>query len=69
MAKKKTGSRWTEVTVFSKFLAIVLFILLPLLFFWFGMHMQKSIDEVRFSTPVIEQGNLMPQPTSSEQGF
>jgi hypothetical protein len=54
MAKAKKSSRLHEPTAFSKFLAMALFVLLPLFFFWFGMHFQKAIDEVRYQGSLYE---------------
>ncbi|OGH08476.1 MAG: hypothetical protein A2152_04020 [Candidatus Levybacteria bacterium RBG_16_35_6] len=54
MAKRKYSSRWREPTAFSKFLALMLFILLPLFFFWFGMQLQSSIDEVKCQGAMYE---------------
>jgi hypothetical protein len=65
MAKKKKSERWTKPTVFSKFLAIMLFILLPLVFFWFGMYLQKAIDQVScLNNNSVEK--IIPTPTVYE---
>jgi len=65
MAKKKSGSKWTQPTTFSKFLAMLLFILLPLFFFWFGMQLQSMVDTATFSTLVSDQQQVAgPTPTS-----
>ncbi|OGH04581.1 MAG: hypothetical protein A2W22_04935 [Candidatus Levybacteria bacterium RBG_16_35_11] len=63
MAKRKYNTRWREPTTFSKFLAIMLFILLPLFFFWFGMQLQKAIDEVKYQGALYETQDILKLPT------
>lgn len=46
MAKKKLPEWATTVTPFSKFLALILFITLPFLCFFFGMNYQQKIDKL-----------------------
>jgi len=68
MAKRRRSTRWHEQTTFSKFLAIMLFIILPLLFFWFGMQFQGAVDEVKYQGAlyVIPQ-DILQLPTSAPE--
>ena len=69
MAKKRTTSAWTTPTTFSKFLAIVLFILLPLFFFWFGMRLQSVMDSATFTTLIYDQQIAAPTTTPAPGQF
>jgi hypothetical protein len=68
MAKRK-ATRWNQPTTFSKFLAIMLFILLPLFFFWFGVHYQKAVDDIKYQGALyaIPQ-DLLQIPTTTPLG-
>lgn len=50
--KMKKGI-WTTVTPLSKTLAFVLFIALPILAFFYGMHVGFDLDEA-LSAPAVE---------------
>jgi hypothetical protein len=53
----------TTVTKFSKFLALVMFILLPFIGFFFGMAYQMQIDGVQKVSNPVNYPNPSPTPT------
>lgn len=54
MAKKKgLPKSLTTVTPLSKFIAFVLFVLMPFIGFYIGMNYQKILDSVNSSSQVV----------------
>jgi len=64
MATKKKNYAWaTTVTPLSKTLALFMFILLPILGFYYGRYYQKQLDQYQ-TRPTI-QYIINPQPTTA----
>lgn len=53
----------TTVTPFSKFLALLFFILLPFMGFFFGMAYQQKISSLPEATSPAQYSNPSPTPT------
>lgn len=59
MGKTKQNNYWkkqfTTVTLLSKTIALILFILLPFIGFYIGMQYQKTLDSLTPTQPVLMQ--------------
>jgi hypothetical protein len=67
MATKKSNKLppWaTTVTPFSKMLALFMFILLPIVGFYYGRYYQKQLDRYQMKPPVINY-IINPAPTTA----
>lgn len=57
MKKSKTPNVWTSVTPFSKIVAAILFIALPILAFLWGMRYQLTLDT--FVSPQVQESAVV----------
>ncbi len=69
MAKKKKLPTWaTTVTPFSKFLALCILVIFPILGFYFGIYYQKQMDDYKQDNEMIvyKTSNTCAQPPDGQ---
>jgi len=64
----KTSNEFTTVTTFSKILALILFITLPIIGFLFGMNYQKIISDIPLTDDIACTADAMICPDGTAVG-